>query len=1475
MGKARGQEPKTDTDGQLLQEVQALRKRVEELEEALSLRSEAEDILLESEGKLAVLFETIADGICISDLQGNVLDVNAAYLEMFGYSQKEEIVGRNVAELIAEEDRPKVADQIAKTLEAESGPPTLYNVLHSNGSVCVAETSAALIRNAAGNPTGLVAIVKDITKRRQVQEALEKSEERFRALVERGTDGILLLDRAGAILYGTPSLTAMLGYEEGSADGLSFPRFLHPEDLDKAIELFGRLVENPEGLDRTELRIRHEDGSWRNVEILGTNKLNDPAVEAVVINVHDVTERKWAEDRLQETRRRYQAVFNNSMYIVYVIDDQGIILDANDWGIERMGLTRQELGNISFQDLVHPEDLPKALASQAETMSKGYNEHPAELRVFSKSGEEIWVEASASYLEHEGEGRRALGVAQDITERILAEAALRASEERYRLLADNITDVIFTTDLNLQLTYMSPSVIAQRGFTPEEATTMPLEDHITPASLEKAMQILSEELAIEERADKDLFRTRTEEFEVYRKDGSTFWAEWRLSFLRNEGGQATGILGSSRDVTARKQVEEALRGSERRFRSIIENAHDGITLISADGITLYESPSVEGIIGRKPEQMVGVPMHQDVHPDDLPIMAERFAKIIGQPGATEAIRLRVRHSDGSWRWIEGTGTNLLHDPALQAIVCNYRDVTEHKLAEEALTQSEEKYRLLTESMSEVVWATDASLFFTYVSPSFERQTGYSAEEAAGLTPMHLMAPDSLDQYHSLSAAISEELSGGPRGPGGETRSWTVEAEVVGKDGSTYWGETTINILRNALGEAAGVMGVARDITERRQAVEAVRDSEEKYRSLVENSSDHIFMVNREGTVLSLNTTASKLLGQRPDDIIGKNVRELFPEEVASQYMSSIEKTFETDVGHTYESVLPQGEEEIWISTSLSPVKDQNQNTIAVQGSARDITDRKRMEEALRTGEEKYRVLVDNLDYPLTVYDSEGRLSLMNAAGARNFGLSPEDFVGRSLHDFFPGTADIFVERARQVIESGIGREFEDEVPLPSGKGWFYSNIQPLKDVSGNIVAVQTISQDITERRQAEEALRQSEDRFRSLFEYAPDAYYLNDLAGSFTDGNRASEELTGYHRDELVGRNMFEIGILPPEELPKAMDLAGRSAQGEPTGPDELPLIRKDGSTVWVEICTYPMKIGGEGRVLGIARDITERKRIQEESRQHALNLATKNIELDAMRQELSQLNRQLEEKVRDRTAEVERLLKQKNDFIGQLGHDLKSPLTPLATLLPLIREEKADHEQQVMLDSAIESVTYMRELVAKTLKLAKLNSASIVGSLATVDLSQYVDRVIRGRNLMAQGKDIGTLNKVEGGICVEADELGLQELLDNLLSNAMRFTPSGGSITFEAEQNEHTVTVSVRDTGAGMTEEQLSRIFDEFYKGDSSKHELESSGLGLAICRRIVENHGGNIWAESEGPGRGSTLSFTLRRANALVEPEPAASQS
>lgn len=363
--------------------------------------------------------------------------------------------------------------------------------------------------------------------------------------------------------------------------------------------------------------------------------------------------------------------------------------------------------------------------------------------------------------------------------------------------------------------------------------------------------------------------------------------------------------------------------------------------------------------------------------------------------------------------------------------------------------------------------------------------------------------------------------------------------------------------------------------------------------------------------------------------------------------------------------------------------------------------------------------------------------------------------------------------------------------------------------------------------------------YQTVFENSAVAIMLTDENEKIISWNKYTESLLGMEKDDLY---MKPVALLYPSDEWKKI----RSQNVRQKGMQhhlETKILRKNNEPHDVDISLSVLK-DPEGKIvgsIGVIKDISERKQAEKE---------------------LKMLNEELEKKVDERTADIKELLKQKDEFISWLGHDLKTPLSILTNVLPMIKENSEKPDVKEDCNMAIRNVNCIENLVVGTLKIAELNSPNVQFDIENINLSDIVENTIEDNKSIFEEKNIKIENMVDKKIIVNADELRLSEIFNNLISNAVKYSgDNDGTITIEAHNNKDCITISVEDTGIGMTEEQTNHIFDEFYKADQSRHNLESSGLGLSICKRIVEKHCGRIWAESEGPGKGSTFYFTLKK--------------
>lgn len=508
------------------------------------------------------------------------------------------------------------------------------------------------------------------------REELSQSEDRLKTVVTNIPVVLFALDKDGTFTLSEGRGLQDLGLEPGQVVGSSVhevyaeaPQVLTQIDRAMAGERFTSLIEL--------------DGLWWETSLSPIYD-NDGRVDGVIGVAANVTSRKQAELERLASETKYRELVEDINDVIYAEDENGVITFVSP-AIKRVaGYAPEDVIGHKASDFVHPEDY-ELLA--ADPMSE-----PREFRIVTKSGEERWLRSSLQPI-MDGEVRKGLrGALVDITQRVKFEEALRESEEKYRDLVENSNEIIFTLDTNAVITYISPAVETIGGYKAEEVVGRQSVEFIHPEDLPAVAQ--SFQRIVDGNFDPSEYRLRM-------KSGDYRWVR-SASKPIYEGPDVVGVRGVLVDITERKTAEEALRDSERRFRALVENGSDGIALGTADGTITYAGPSTRNILGYDPEELVGHKAYDFLHPDDAVYLMETVASLAGRPGGAASSSFRARHKDGSLRWIEAVLTNLLDEPSVGSIVSNYRDITERKLAEEALRRSEKNHRALSNAIPDMM-----------------------------------------------------------------------------------------------------------------------------------------------------------------------------------------------------------------------------------------------------------------------------------------------------------------------------------------------------------------------------------------------------------------------------------------------------------------------------------------------------------------------------------------------------------------------------------------------------------------------------------------------------------------------------------------------------------------------------------------------------------------------------------------------------
>jgi len=613
----------------------------------------------DSTEKYRSLVENLRDIIYELDSQGVVLYISPAVRDMLGYDSAE-IVGKNFIELAHKDDLSNRAEWFSELRKGKEFPSE-YRVINKSGEVRWARTKTRPIMEA-DLFMGAQGILIDITEQKRVEEKLRVSEELFRSYLENAPDGVYLSDLEGNFLYGNRKCEEITGYRREELIGKNFLELniLPGKSLTKAAQLLQANIEG-KSTGPDEIELTSKEGRIIPVEI-STSVVRQMGQGIVLGFVRDISDRKRSEETLRESEEKYRWVLDNMADVITVMDMNLHFTYVSPSVLRMRGYTAEEAVAQTFEQAMTPESLQISANVFEEEMKleAGGMADPDRIRIveveqYRKDGSIVLMENHLSFMRDEA--KKAVGiisVSSDVTDRKRAEAALKESEKKYRLLADNVADVIFVLDMNLNYTYVSPSVKILRGYEPEEVLKQQPSEILAPSSLDLAVETLSEIMELEKSKPGDMPKSKTLELEMIRKDGTTVWTEVKLSFIRDENQHPMGILGLTRDITKRKQAEEGLRLSEERFRRIFDEGPVGLGIESPDHTIIAANKVLCELLGYTEQELAGQNIADITHVEDR----EKSKELLGQLFAdgTPVFRMEKRYirKDGTILWANAT-----------------------------------------------------------------------------------------------------------------------------------------------------------------------------------------------------------------------------------------------------------------------------------------------------------------------------------------------------------------------------------------------------------------------------------------------------------------------------------------------------------------------------------------------------------------------------------------------------------------------------------------------------------------------------------------------------------------------------------------------------------------------------------------------------------------------------------------------------
>ena len=1226
--------------------------------------------------------------------------------------------------------------------------------------------------------------------------------------VEDSLGGIAIVDRDWNVKYVNPAIVKMWGYDfDGEMIGKASIGFYSDESKNKLGAATKSLFKN--GYWQGELTGKRKDEATFSVLVSqSVVKNEDEKKSDIVVSCIETTEFKKALKDVAESEIRYRVTLNHLGDIVFVVNRSFNVILTNDVLIKwhrDIGLKVGKMVGENIFDLF--SFLPENIKSKYDIVFETGETVVFESE-FTLKGKRFVMETRMIPVFEEEEINRIVTVMRDITVKKVVEEELKNSEEKYRLIADSVPVGVFI-HVGGEIRYCGREGAHLLGYDePEE---------IVGRNFIEFMHEDDREFVIDRTRKRAEGEDEPSGYEVrmIKKDGGILPILIYGDTLEYMGEIA--IQGVFIDISERKRVEEErerllikLKDSEEQYRTLIETSNDGICVIKDLKIVFFNKRLLK-IIEYTEDEIRERTIVDFLHPDDIERILQIHTKRMSGEDVPTTYEFRGVTKDGNVIPVEINIVTIDWEEG-PAALCFLRDISRRKKAEEDL----EIFKKLVERSEMGFAITDLSTKLTYVNPALCRIVGVEKPED--------MLGNSVRSYYSEQFAkrIEEEILPAVM----DGKPWTGELPLIAIDGHLTSTIQNIMLISTEEGNPLCYANVISDISERKKAEESLRESEEKWRNLFENSMDSVFTADIKGNLTSTNSAMEEISGYNIDEMIGKNFREIMASEEAERVLEAYNHLFRTGepIRELSYTVFKKGGEQRIVEGNVNVIK-KDEKIIGFQGTFRDITEKRETALALKESEEKYRDLLENIEDLIYVMDGDGKFTFFNKALMKFSGYSEDEIKAKNFKNLitpksFQNAKEIF---KRQLKGEDVGA-FELQFIDKGGKLKISETRERLIWEGGKIVEVHGIGRDITDRKTTEQALVESEKKFRDFIESSKDVIYSTSVEGEIIDINPAGEVLFGYTIEELLKMNILDFykNKEDREEFQKEIEEKGFVKDYN------ILFMKKDKSPADCLLTSTLRK--AEDRTIvgyqGIIRDITENKLLEEQL-------------LQAQK------------------------MKAVGTLAGGMAHNFNNILVGIMGYSEyLLSKKEKDDPDYKALNTIYESTVKASDLTRQLLSIARGGDYKRV----KLDMNSVIKKVIP----LIKGtidKTIEIVTDYDVNLFATEGDIGqLEQCILNLCINSRDAMPDGGKIVIETKNQfvderfvkthldakvGNYVVLSIADTGTGIAPDILDHIFEPFF---TTKKHAGGSGMGLATVYGIVKNLQGIISVYSE-VGEGTTI--------------------
>jgi PAS domain S-box-containing protein len=869
----------------------------------------------------------------------------------------------------------------------------------------------------------------------------------------------------------------------------------------------------------------------------------------------------------------------------------------------------------------------------------------------------------------------------------------------------------------------------------------------------------------------------------------------------------------------------------KEFVSVIEHMNDGVVVLDKEWRYVYVNQKAAVLLQRqKPSDLIGKHIWTE-YPEGV---GQPFQKAY-EKAMREQISIVFEDHYEPWDlWFE----NRIY-PSPDSLMILFTEITERKRMERMLEERQHLLQKILDTEPGIVYIYDLDeQRNVYTNRRWLSAFGYTAEETQVMgeeLSAQLFHPDDLPLIARHHADWSQAQEGEIR---------TLEYRVRSKAGDWHWlYSREAAFIIDASGKVRQILGIAHDVTEQIEMQKAVLKEKSISEAMLNSLPGIFYFFDQEGHYLRWNKNVELVSGYSAEELARMHPLDFFQGKERAHVAERVQRVFElgeSDAEATFTSKM--GDLFPYYFTGKRIEMDGQPYLI---GMGIDISERKRAEEALRESEARYRAVIEHQTEFIVRWKPDGTRTFANEAYRDYFRLTARQALSGTFMPLVDASDQAAVQAKISRLASGRVRSEIDihRVIRPDGSlGWQEWVDQPIFDERGQVVEIQSVGRDITERKQTEDALADSEAELRALFAAMSDVVLVIDCNGVYQKIAPTNPKLLYKPPEELLGRSLRDV--FPAGRAETFITTIRQVVETQKTARIEYEL-EINGRTVWFDASISPMEAE---RVIWIARDITDRRQAEER---------------------LRQLNEELEQRVAERTEELAAAMvkaqesdRLKSAFLATMSHELRTPLNSIIGFTGVILQGLAgplNEEQTKQLNMTRASAHQLLALINDVLDISKIEAGQLEIVKRPFDLRQAIENVLRVVQPLLQKKDLLLRTSIGSNVgIINQDRRRVEQVFINLVNNALKFTERG-EVNIECQIREGWLETSVRDTGMGIKPENMHKLFKPFQQIDTGlARSHEGTGLGLSICQRLVTAMGGEITVESQW-GVGSTFTFTL----------------